>query len=240
MTARLSCESVSCGRGGTVVVRDVDLDVAAGEVLALLGPNGAGKTTLLSTIAGLLAVHDGTVSVDGHRLPSGQPGAANKAGVVLMPDTRALFGTLTVAENLRVAQHRGRRTPRDMLELFPDLEKRWDLRASALSGGEQQMLALARALIQDPKLLLVDELSLGLAPMIVESLFAAIRRVADDADCAVVIVEQHVHLALEVADRVAVLHRGQIVLRGDAAELAEDPSRIEQVYLQGTAETGAA
>jgi branched-chain amino acid transport system ATP-binding protein len=233
MTARLHCDSLSAGRNGIAVVRDVDLSVDAGEVLALLGPNGAGKTTLLTTVAGLLPVLAGSVAIDGAPLASGRPAVANRNGVVLMPDTRALFGSLTVAENLRVARKRDGRSPRDMLDVFPDLEKRWDLRARALSGGEQQMLALARALVQGPRVLLIDELSLGLAPMIVESLFAAVRAVADDDDCAVVVVEQHVHLALEVADRVAVLHRGEIALRGGAAELARDPARLEQVYLAG-------
>jgi branched-chain amino acid transport system ATP-binding protein len=230
MTARLECTALTGGRGTAVAFRDVDLAVEAGKVVALLGPNGAGKTTLLLTVAGLLRSEGGTVAVDGTALPRGQASAANRAGVVLVPDNRCLFTALTVEDNLRVASRRGGPSPRDLLEVFPALETRWDLQAGALSGGEQQMLAMARALIQQPKVLLIDEMSMGLAPIIVEDLFAAVRRIADDHQCAVVLVEQHVGLALQVADDAAVLNRGSIVLRGSAADLAGDPDRLEQAY----------
>ena len=166
----------------------------SGEVLTLLGPNGAGKTTLLLTLAGLLPAQDGTVAVDGTELKNGRPSLANSAGVILVPDDRCLFTTLAVEENLKVAARKGGPQPRDMLEIFPALEKRWELKAGALSGGEQQMLAMARALIQEPKVLLVDEMSMGLAPLVVESLFEAVRRIAAEHGCAVVLVEQHVSL----------------------------------------------
>jgi branched-chain amino acid transport system ATP-binding protein len=204
-------------------------------VLALLGPNGAGKTTMLLTVAGLLPAQGGTISVDGATLRSGRPAAANSAGVVLVPDDRSLFTPMTVEENLRVAARKGGPSPRDMLEVFPALERRWSLRAGALSGGEQQMLAMARALIQQPKVLLVDELSMGLAPLIVESLFEAVRRIADEHECAVVLVEQHVSLALGVADEAVVLNHGRIALRSDAPTLRARPEVLEQAYF-GTAE----
>jgi branched-chain amino acid transport system ATP-binding protein len=235
MSPRLELTGLRGGRGAAVAIRDVDLAVEAGSVLALLGPNGAGKTTLLLTLAGLLPAHRGSVTVDGRTLRNGNPVAASRAGVVLVPDNRALFTTLSVAENLEVARRRGGVTPRAMLEVFPALEKRWDLPAGALSGGEQQMLAMARALIQQPKVLLVDEMSMGLAPLIVESLFEAVRRIATDHQAAIVLVEQHVTLALGVADEAAVLNRGSIVLRGPARELVEDSRRLEQAYFGAAA-----
>jgi branched-chain amino acid transport system ATP-binding protein len=227
---RLSCRRLSGGRGSTVVFRDLDLDVQPGTVLALLGPNGAGKSTLLLTLAGLLPAHGGDVAVDGVSLRNGNPVAANRAGVVLVPDNRSLFPSLTVEENLHVAR-RGGSAVRELLDVFPALEQRWRLAAGALSGGEQQMLAMARALVQQPKVLLVDEMSMGLAPLIVETLFETVRKIATDHGAAIMLVEQHVKLALEVADEAAVLNRGTIVLRGPADELRRDGERIEHAYL---------
>ena len=231
MSARLEVRDLSGGHGRTVAFRDLALDLAAGSVLALLGPNGAGKSTLLLTLAGLLPARSGTVTVDGARVRRGNPTAANGAGLVLVPDNRSLFTTLTVEENLEVAHRRGGPPPRGLLDHFPALEKRWRLRAGELSGGEQQMLALARALVQQPKVLLVDEMSMGLAPLVVESLFGTVRQVATDHGTAIVLVEQHVNLALATADEAAVLSRGEIVLRGPAAALRAHPDQVEQAYL---------
>jgi branched-chain amino acid transport system ATP-binding protein len=230
MSPRLECKGLSGGRGSAVAFRDLDLDVEAGRVLALLGPNGAGKSTLLLTLAGLLPALDGTVTVDGVGLRNGSPVAASRAGVVLVPDNRSLFTTLSVEENLEVARRRGGPAPRELIDIFPALEKRWDLTAGALSGGEQQMLAMARAMIQQPKVLLVDEMSMGLAPRVVETLFDTVRQIASDQGAAVVLVEQHVSLALGVADEAAVLNRGAIVLRGTAAELRDQSERLERAY----------
>ncbi|MBX6388271.1 MAG: ATP-binding cassette domain-containing protein, partial [Frankia sp.] len=205
---RLACGKLSGGRGSATAFRDLDLTVQAGKVLTLLGPNGAGKTTTLLTLAGLLPPKSGSILVDGVRLRPGRPAAASRAGVVLVPDNRALFTTLTVEENLKVAARRGGPKPRDMLDLFPRLGERWELPAGALSGGEQQMLAMARALIQQPRVLLIDEMSLGLAPLVVEMLFETVRRIAADHGCAVVLVEQYAKLALAAADDVVVLRRG--------------------------------
>jgi branched-chain amino acid transport system ATP-binding protein len=231
VTRRLECTGLSGGYGATTAFRDVDLAVEGGTIEALLGPNGAGKTTLLLTLAGFLPPQAGTVTVEGAPLKTGRPARANKAGMVLVPDNRNLFTTLTVEDNLRAACHRGGPSPRDMLDVFPQLEARWNLRAGNLSGGEQQMLAMARALVQEPKVLLIDEMSMGLAPLIVESLFETVRRIAHDHGCAVLLVEQHVQLALTVADSAAVLNRGSIVLRGPAAELLADAPRLEAAYL---------
>jgi branched-chain amino acid transport system ATP-binding protein len=237
MTARLECSGLAGGWGLLTAFRDLDLSVDRGTVHAVLGPNGAGKTTLLLTIAGLLSAHAGSIAIDGEELKTGRATAAARAGIVLVPDSRELFTTLTVEENLRVASGRHGPESQSMLELFPALEPRWKLRAGALSGGEQQMLAMARALIQRPKVLLVDELSMGLAPIIVERLFGAIRRVASDEGCAVVFVEQYVGLALKVADTASVLNHGGVVLSGAAREIAEQPELLEQAYLGSTQAT---
>jgi branched-chain amino acid transport system ATP-binding protein len=238
MSARLETSALTGGRATLTAFRDVDLDVQAGSIFALLGPNGAGKSTLLLTLAGMLSAHQGSVAVDGRRLRNGRPGVANRAGVVFVPDNRCLFAGLTVEENLKAASHRRKRSARDVLETFPGLEPRWTVRAGALSGGEQQMLAMARALIQEPKVLLVDELSMGLAPMVVEALFQAVRRMADQHGCAVVLVEQHVSLALGVADEAAILSRGTIVLRGTAEELSAQPEKLERAYFGSDAPVG--
>lgn len=234
MKTRLQCRGLTGGHSSTAVFRAVDLDVPAGTVLALLGPNGAGKSTLLLTLAGLLPAHDGHVAVDGNRLRNGNPVAASRAGVVLVPDNRSLFTTLTVEENLAVARTRNGPASRELLDVFPALEGRWQLPAGALSGGEQQMLAMARALIQQPKVLLIDEMSMGLAPRVVEVLFDTVRHIAHDRDAAIVLVEQHITLALDVADHAAVLNRGGLVLRGTTAELRGDTTRIEQAYFGDT------
>ena len=231
MTAVLVCRSLTAGHAGMPVVREIDLELAAGQVLAVLGPNGAGKTTLLTTLAGLLPRLGGQVLVDGSPLANFRPNRANRAGVVLVPDDRSLFTSLTVAENLRAASPRGADVVDEVLDLFPALQKRWKLAAGSLSGGEQQMLAMARALVQRPRVLLVDELSMGLAPVVVEQLLPVMRRVADDMGAVVVLVEQHVHLALEVADQAMVLVHGVVALVGPAAELAVNRDGLEAAYL---------
>ncbi len=233
MTARLECTGLTGGRGSLTAFRDVDLSVGAGTIHAILGPNGAGKSTLLLTLAGLLPAHSGETAVDGVALRTGAATAANRAGVVLVPDNRELFTTLTVDENLRVAGHHNDGELGSMFELFPVLQERRKLHAGALSGGEQQMLAIARALIQRPKVLLIDELSMGLAPMTVERLFTAIRQVASDTDCAAIVVEQYAHVALAFADRASVLYRGRVALQGTASDIAAQPEQLEGAYLGG-------
>ncbi|MFW0786968.1 ATP-binding cassette domain-containing protein [Gordonia sp. CPCC 206044] len=235
MNAVLRCRDLDAGYAkGRPCVRGLDIDVHRGEILALLGPNGAGKTTGLVTLAGLLPGLGGTVEVDGKLLPPGRARAACRAGLVLVPDNRALFTTLTAEENLRLATRgRGKWTSeRDtVLDYFPGLANRLKVAAGALSGGEQQMLAIGRALVQHPRILLIDELSMGLAPVIVERLLPVIRQVADDTGTAVIIVEQHVGLALGIADTAMVLRHGVTVLRDDARTLAAAPELIEHAYL---------
>ena len=219
-------------------VRDIDLTVEPGEIRCLLGPNGAGKTTLLLALAGILPRFGGTVEVDGVSVGSGRPRDAVRAGMVLVPDDRALFRQLSTVQNLRLAvPERGLRAAAvdQVIEYFPSLEKRLKVDAGRLSGGEQQMLAIGRAIVQQPKVLLIDELSMGLAPVIVDEILEVLKRLAADRGMSVVLVEQHVHLALNVADKAAVLVHGNIVIDDSATALKAEPARIERAYM-GTEE----
>jgi branched-chain amino acid transport system ATP-binding protein len=231
LPSALAVEDLSAGYLGTPVVRELNLRVEPGEVVAMLGPNGAGKTTTMTTIAGLLEPIGGDILLDG-RPVSGVPAhKLARQGVALVPEGRALFFGLTVREHLKLAKKKGSLADRELLELLPELEKCLDRKAGVLSGGEQQMLAVGRALVSRPRLLLVDEMSLGLAQVIVERLLPVLRRVADDFGAAVLFVEQHVALALEVADRAYVVNHGRLVLEGKASELRGRLDLLQASYL---------
>src|SRR5688572_8058426 len=232
----LEVDGIDVSYGPVQALRDVSLTVGEGEMVALLGSNGAGKTTTLKTISGLLSPRRGAVRVNGRDI-SGMPAhKVVRLGVSLLPEGRELFGDMTVVENLRLG-HWSRRRERGrvdqrieyMFSLFPRLEERRDQQARTMSGGEQQMLAAARALMTSPELLLVDELSMGLAPMIVDQLFAALAEVNRDGT-AVLLVEQFVHLALRHTARAYVLAKGEIVVGGPSDELLTSPE-VMAAYL---------
>ena len=227
----LSCQGLDAGYHGQAVVRDFDLSVERGEVVVLLGPNGAGKTTVLLTLAGLLSPCGGRITVDGWDATHAHASAVARRGVVLVPDDRSLFTTLTVVENLSLGRRKNGVTVDDVLAFFPALAGRAKVAAGQLSGGEQQMLAIGRAMIQQPKVLLIDELSMGLAPVIVADLLPQVREIASTSGAGVVLVEQHVGLALDFADHAVVLVHGATALSAPAAVLAGDRSRLEHAYL---------
>ncbi len=229
----LACQDLSVGYDKVAVARDITVSVGHNEILTVLGPNGAGKTTILLTLAGFLAPIGGTISMDGEELRTGSARRMNKAGVVLVPDSRALFTELTPIQNLKLAAQRSGASVDEIMDLFPALGLRAKLKVGQLSGGEQQMLAVARALIQRPRVLLIDEMSMGLAPVIVESLLPVIRQVADQSGAAVVLVEQHIALALEVADIAVVVVHGQIVSSGTAEEVGREEAALQRAYLSG-------
>ncbi len=227
----LRIERLSAGYFGAPVVRDLSLQVGRGEVVALFGANGAGKTTTLATTAGLLAPIAGTVYLSGVDVARRPAHWRARSGLSLVPEGRGLFFGLTAREHFRLARRRGGIDEGEVLEFLPELKKCLDRKAGLLSGGEQQMLAIGRALVSRPKLLLVDEMSLGLAPVVVERLLPVLRRVADELRTAVLVVEQHVALALELADRAYVLSHGRLVLEGRASELRHRRDLIKSCYL---------
>jgi len=237
----LALEGLTAGYDEAAVIRELNVTVRTGEVVALLGANGAGKTTTLRAVSGLLKPMDGRVVYDGEDLVRTSPSARARAGIAHVPEGRGLFYGLTVAEHFRLAA-RNERLDEDLAyEYFPKLSELQKRRVGLLSGGEQQMLAVARALARKPKLLLLDELSLGLAPVIVEWLLPVVRQFAQEQKSAVLLVEQHVHLALEVADRGYVLSHGRIVLENDAQHLRADKQLLIASYLgEHVAEEGGA
>lgn len=238
-TPRFHVTGLTAGYDGADVLHGLDLVIGAGEVVALLGANGAGKSTALGAMTGLLGARSGTVRLDGERLSLRSPHRVARAGVALVPEDRSLFASLTVADHLRLADSRSSRRRAatederraEVLAWFPALSPLMGTRVGLLSGGEQQMVALARALMGRPRVLLIDEMSLGLAPIVVSSLLGVIEQLAADTGCGVLLVEQHVALALDVATRAYVLSRGRVTYEGPAAELAADHDTLLASYL---------
>jgi branched-chain amino acid transport system ATP-binding protein len=236
MTA-LTLDKFTVARNGRPVVREVSLSIPPGEVTALLGPNGAGKSSLVLGVAGVLRPEGGTVTAGDLDLTARRPERIRRAGVAVVPEGRRLLSELTVDDNLAVAcyslsREDARAGRRWALELFPELNQRLDTSARSLSGGEQQMLVLAQALVSKPKYMLIDELSLGLAPVIIKRLIPTIRTVAESG-VGVLLIEQFATVALGLANRVHVMDRGRVEFSGSAQELKENPDMLHSSYLLG-------
>ena len=222
----LALDRVTAGYRDTVVLEDVSLVIGPEEAWALLGRNGVGKTTLLFTVMGLTELRAGRIAFDGDDITVAEPHRRAQRGLGLVPQEREIFPSLTVHENLRVAQRPGEWTLERVYDLFPRLAERKRNYGNQLSGGEQQMLAVGRALAGNPKLLMLDEPFEGLAPVIIDTLAAALVRLRRESRIATLLVEQQVDIALELTERTIVLDKGQIVYRGDSAALAADRDRL--------------
>lgn len=229
MSELLKVEAVSAGYGEAVVLNNISLALNEGETLALLGRNGTGKTTLINTLAGATRQHVGSITLGGvalHKLPSHERAAA---GIGWVPQERNIFKSLTVDENLTAVARPGAWTPERVYGMFPRLAERKTNLGTQLSGGEQQMLAVGRALVLNPKLLLLDEPLEGLAPIIVEELLRAIRRITREEGLSAIIVEQHPQAILAISDTAVVLDRGMVVHSGTAQQLREQPELLDRL-----------
>ena len=237
MTDALRLEGLTVARGGRPVVHEVTFEIAPGEVTALLGPNGAGKSTLVLAVAGVLKPLAGSVALADRELSGRRPESIRRAGVAVVPEGRRLLSDLTVEDNLQVATYSLTREEAKTgrayaLELFPELGRRMTAPARSLSGGEQQMLVLAQALVSQPRFVLIDELSLGLAPVIVKRLVPTIRTVAESG-VGVLLIEQFATVALGLANRAHVMDRGRLRFSGLASELKARPELLQSSYLPG-------
>ena len=238
MSALLSVENLSVSYGGIRALKEVSFQVGAGEVVTLIGANGAGKSTTLRAISGLVRPSAGRITFDGRDITRQAPHDVVRAGIAHVPEGRGIFTNLTVRENLELAgfvRHRDKAAlaaaQERVFRLFPRLKERLDQPGATLSGGEQQMLAFARSLVTGGKLLLLDEPSMGLAPVLVDQIFDVIREIKREG-ATLLLVEQNAYQALAVADRAYVLETGRIVLQGPAAELRDSPE-VKRAYLGG-------
>ena len=224
----LELDGLSAGYGETVVLENVALKLRAGETLSIIGRNGVGKTTLLATVMGHTTLHGGRLRLRGKDISTLAPHRRALAGLGYVPQEREIFPSLSLRENLEVAARPGSWTLDKVYELFPRLAERQSNRGNQLSGGEQQMLAIGRALIGNPSVILMDEPSEGLAPVIVEELARALKRLAA-MSLTLVVVEQNSRLALDLSPRAVVMDRGHIVFDGDSADLQNDPDKLDQL-----------
>jgi branched-chain amino acid transport system ATP-binding protein len=226
MAEALALRHVSAGYGETVVLEDVNLVLAPGESISVIGRNGVGKTTLLATVMGHTTLHRGEVTLGGARL-NGEPIFRRaRRGLGWVPQEREIFPSLSVRENLTIGARPGHWTQERVFELFPNLGARLSNMGNQLSGGEQQMLSIARALLTNPSVLLMDEPTEGLAPVIVEALAAVLRRLRDERALSIVLVEQNSRVALAFSSRTVVMDKGRIVYDGESAALGADPKRL--------------
>jgi branched-chain amino acid transport system ATP-binding protein len=229
VSAALELDDVSAGYGETVVLEKVRLELDDGESVSVIGRNGVGKTTLLATIMGHTTLHGGSLRLHGREIRALAPYRRAQAGIGYVPQEREIFPSLTLRENLEVAARPGRWTLAEAFKLFPRLAARQGNRGNQLSGGEQQMLAIARALMGNPSVLLMDEPSEGLAPVIVEELVRVVKELARAEGLTLLLVEQNSRLALDVSPRTVVMNRGRIVYDGSSATLKADAARLDQL-----------
>jgi branched-chain amino acid transport system ATP-binding protein len=227
--AALELDGVSAGYGETVVIEDVRLSLAEGERLSVIGRNGVGKTTLLGTVMGHTNLHRGNIRLNGEDISCFPIHRRARAGLGYVPQEREIFPSLSVRENLDIAARPGRWTLEAVFELFPRLAERRNNRGNQLSGGEQQMLAIGRALVGNPSVTLMDEPSEGLAPVIVEELARALRRLSETERLTLVLVEQNTRLALDISPRAVVMDRGRIVYDGPSETLTRDPQMLDRL-----------
>ena len=226
---KLSINDLHVDRGGIPIIRGVDFHAAGGEISVLLGSNGAGKTTLLESLSGIIPVKSGAIGLNDDMLTRMRPGARAKAGLSHVEQGRTVFPDMTTEENLRVALHPDADLG-EAYDLFPELLQRRTVKAGMLSGGEQQMTVIARSIVSRPRVILIDEMSSGLAPIIVSRLMKAVRQLADRG-MAVVLVEQFAALALAIGNRAYVLRRGRMVYEGGCEALIRDPALLHRLYL---------
>jgi len=229
MASSLELRQVSAGYGDTVVLEDINLKLAPGENVSIIGRNGVGKTTLLATIMGHTRLHKGDVLLDGRSLNRMPIYARALAGLGFVPQEREIFPSLSVLENLDVGARPGHWNKDGVFEMFPNLKERLDNRGNQLSGGEQQMLSIARALLTNPSVLLMDEPTEGLAPVIVETLTAVLLKLRSESELSIILVEQNSRVAFEFSDRSVVLDKGRIVYDGASAALRDDPERLAKI-----------
>ncbi len=229
MIELLRVDNLSAGYGEAVVLNDVSLALGEGQTLALLGRNGTGKTTLINTLAGATRQHGGSITLAGRLLHTLAPHERAAAGIGWVPQERNIFKSLTVHENLTAVARPGKWTPDGVYAMFPRLAERKTNLGTQLSGGEQQMLAVGRALVLNPRLLLLDEPLEGLAPIIVEELLRAIRRITREEGLSAIIVEQHPQAVLAISDLAVVLDRGSVAHAGSAQELKQNPALLESL-----------
>jgi branched-chain amino acid transport system ATP-binding protein len=235
VTEPLRIDGLKVSRGGHQVLHGISLEIPPGQVTTLLGPNGAGKSTMVLSVGGVLRASAGDVRMNGTSLSRLRPEQIRKTGVAIIPEGRRLLPELTVEDNMRVATYslpreEAKRGIEYAIELFPQLEARWNAVARTLSGGEQQMVVLAQALVSRPRFMLVDELSLGLAPIVVQRLIPALEEAAADG-VGVLLIEQFVHVALGLAQNAYVIEGGRIVYEGTAADLKSNPDKLHSAYL---------
>jgi branched-chain amino acid transport system ATP-binding protein len=226
---KLTIRDLHVDRGGIPVIRGLDFEAVGGEISVLLGSNGAGKTTLLESLSGIIPTKSGTISLDDAVLTRLRPGPRAKAGLSHVEQGRTVFPDMTTEENLKVALHPDADL-KEAYDLFPELLQRRAVKAGMLSGGEQQMVVIARSIVNRPRVMMIDEMSSGLAPVIVSRLMKAVRQLADNG-MAVVLVEQFAALALAIGNRAYVLRRGRMVYDGGCEALARDPAMLHHLYL---------